>query len=90
MDSTSNPHYLDFVGLKSKKLLEYSGDILVWWLLLESYVASENNHLPEKFVEGKLLNVKSFTYEKGNILGSKLAQLASNEDYLDDFKTYQF
>jgi alkylation response protein AidB-like acyl-CoA dehydrogenase len=90
MDSTSNPHYLDFVGLKSKKLLEYSGDILVWWLLLESYVASENNYLPEKFVKGKLLNVKSFTYEKGNILGSKIAQLASNEDYLDDFKTYQF
>lgn len=90
MESTSSPHNLDLAGLKSKKLLEYSGDILVWWLLLESYVVSAENHLPEEFTKGKLLNVKSFTYEKGGILRSKLLQLALNEDYLEGFKSYKF
>ena len=90
LQSTQKKEILDLVGLKSKKLLEHTGDIIIWWLLLEAFTVSKRDNLPENFTNGKLLNVKAFYYERGKFLKSNLYNLNTNKYYLDNFEEYIF
>jgi alkylation response protein AidB-like acyl-CoA dehydrogenase len=89
MESVKNPNLLNEVGLLTRRLLEFSGDLLVGWLLLEGYCKAKEAVYNNDFVEGKLIGLKAFFNERVATLSNRLDLLKVRDGYtplLDSFK----
>lgn len=89
MESVTDPSKLNLITTKTNKLLNFTGELLLGWLVLESYAIASERKLSDEITNGKLLNVKTFHREVLANFVAEIMQLSKEDSYtpyLDNFK----
>ena len=81
---------LDFLSLISKDLLTYTGDIILYWLALESYEVAIEHNLDSNLIERKHLNLQVLDFVTGNNLINNLDNFTRETEYISTLKTFKY
>lgn len=87
MEAREDSVVLDDLGLKTRRLLELSGDLMLLWLALESYRVAVRDSFKKEFINHKLLNIKVLVKERGAHLINNLNLLGINDDYFNQLES---
>jgi hypothetical protein len=75
--SSEEPAIINELASKTRALLEVTGDLLLYWLLLNSATESKHVATSEVFSKGKIYNVKIFSRERIIKTRASIEQLGS-------------
>lgn len=75
--SSEEPAIINELASKTRALLEVTGDLLLYWLLLNSATKGKHVATSEVFSKGKIYNVKIFSRERITKTRASIEQLGS-------------
>ena len=90
MESVANPALLNLLTTKTNKLLNFTGELLLGWLVIESYAVASEQKLPEEIIASKLLNVKTFQREVLAKYVTEINLLTKDDDYSTYLENFRF
>ena len=90
MESVTNPALLNLLTTKTNKLLNFTGELLLGWLVIESYAVASEQKLSVELIASKLLNVKTFQREVLAKYVNEINLLSKDDDYSSFLENFSF
>ena len=90
MESVTNPALLNLLTTKTNKLLNFTGELLLGWLVIESYAVASEQKLSVELIASKLLNVKTFQREVLAKYVTEINLLSKDDDYSSFLENFSF
>ena len=90
IESKNRPEILEHLTSLTNKFLFFTGELIVGWLLIESYTLSVELNLDNKIQKSKLINVKVFQEEVLSKFSNNISSLNLDSSYSTDLFNYIF